>query len=180
MHDLSDIELVEHAQTGNAEALGLLYDRHHTRIFRYVRARIYDTPLAQDLTGEVFAQMLAHLATYRSTAVPFSAWLYRIAHNHVVNYIGRKENQYQHLPLDLAGELSHHADNPAHVVERQLALEKVQQALEKIDETQREIIILRFWLGYSLQEVATALDKTVSAVKSHQYRGLIALEVAMR
>lgn len=180
MHDLSDIELVEHAQAGNQEALGQLYDRHHTRIFRYVRARIYDNHLAQDLTAEVFMQMLAHLADYRPTAVPFAAWLYRIAHNHVVNHIGRKENQFQHLPLAFAGDLSHPEGNPAKAVEQVLTLEAVQQALERMDETQREVIILRFWLGYSLQEVATALDKSLAAVKSHQHRGLIALEVAMR
>jgi hypothetical protein len=69
MHDLSDAELVDRAQYGNPEAVGLLYDRHHTRIFRYIRARIYDTHLAQDLTGEVFLQMVAHLADYQITAV---------------------------------------------------------------------------------------------------------------
>jgi RNA polymerase sigma-70 factor (ECF subfamily) len=180
MHDLSDAELVERAQNGAPEAVGLLYDRHHTRIFRYLRARIYDTHLAQDLTGEVFLQMVAHLPDYRSTGVPFSAWLYRIAHNHLVNHIGRKENQYQHVPLVWVGSLGHKDDNPAQVVERQLALEEVQQALERIDETQREVIILRFWLGYSLKEVAALLDKTVAAVKSQQYRGLLALEVAMK
>ncbi len=180
MHDLSDAELVERAQSGDLEAVGLLYDRHRARIFRYVRARIYDTHLAQDLTGEVFLQMVAHLADYRVTAVPFSAWLYRIAHNHVVNHIGRKETQYQHVPLVLAGHLSHKEDNPAQVVERRLTLEAIQQALERIDEIQREVIILRFWLGYSLKEVAAMLDKTVAAVKSHQHRGLLALEVAMK
>ncbi|MBK8985149.1 MAG: sigma-70 family RNA polymerase sigma factor [Chloroflexi bacterium] len=180
MHDLSDAELVERAQYGDLEAVGLLYDRHRTPIFRYVRARIYDTHLAQDLTGEVFLQMVAHLEDYQITAVPFSAWLYRIAHNHIVNYIGRKENQYQHVSLFEAGNLNQREANPARLVERQLTLEAVQQALERIDETQREIIILRFWLGYSLKEVATMLDKTVAAVKSHQHRGLLALEMVMK
>jgi RNA polymerase sigma-70 factor, ECF subfamily len=179
MHDFSDAELVERAQSGDPEAIGLLYDRHHTRIFRYVRARIFDTHLAQDLTGEVFLQMVAHLADYRVTAVPFSAWLYRIAHNHVVNHIGRKENQFQHLPLVYAGNLSRKEENPARLVEEQMVLEAVQQALERIDEIQREVIILRFWLGYSLKEVADMLDKTVAAVKAHQHRGLLALEMEM-
>jgi RNA polymerase sigma-70 factor, ECF subfamily len=180
MHDLSDAELIDRAQNGDPEAVGLLYDRHRTRIFRYIRARIYDTQLAQDLTGEVFLQMVAHLTDYRVTAVPFSAWLYRIAHNHLVNHIARKESRYQHLPLALAGDIGHPEANPARLVERQLTLETVQQALEGIDDTQREVIILRFWLGYSLKETAVMLGKSVAAIKSQQHRGLLALEAALK
>ncbi len=181
MQDLSDVELVDRAQNGEIDAVGLLYDRHRMRIFRYVRARIYDNQLAQDLVGEVFLKMVTHLADYRATAVPFSAWLYRIAHNHLVNHIGQKENQYQHVSLFLADD--HHSsreENPARLVERQLVLEAVQQALAQIDETQREVIILRFLLGYSLKEVADMLDKSVAAIKSQQHRGLLALEVALK
>jgi RNA polymerase sigma-70 factor (ECF subfamily) len=180
MQDLSDAELVKRAQNGTAEAAGLLFDRHHTRIFRYVRARIYNTQLAQDLTGEIFLQMVANLNSYRVTSVPFSAWLHRIAHNHVVNHIGRKENRYEQIPLAWAGGFGRRGDNPASLVEIQMTLEEVQQALERIDETQREIIILRFWLGYSLKEVAEMLDKTVASIKSHQHRGLLALKVALK
>ena len=180
MLDLSDAELIEHAQNGNLDAVGQLYDRHRTRIFRYVRSRIYNTQLAQDLTGEIFLQMVTHLPNYRVTAVPFSAWLYRIAHNHIINQVGRKENRFQHLPLLFEGDVSHKEDNPARIVEQKLQLEEVQQALERIDEIQREVIILRFLLDYSLNEVAQVMGKTVAAVKSIQHRGLLALEVAMK
>ncbi|MAT95943.1 MAG: RNA polymerase subunit sigma-24 [Anaerolineaceae bacterium] len=180
MQDLSDAELVERAQDGEHEAITILYNRHRTRIFRYVRARIFDTHLAQDMVGEVFLKMVTHLPDYQATGVPFSAWLYRIAHNHVVNHIGRKENQYQHVPLVMADEMNRRHDNPARLVERQLVLEEIQQALAKIDETQREVIILRFLLGYSLKEVAAMIGKSVAAVKSQQHRGLLALEVVMK
>jgi RNA polymerase sigma-70 factor, ECF subfamily len=158
----------------------LLYDRHHTRIFRYIRARIYDTHLAQDLTGEVFLQMVAHLADYRVTAVPFSAWLYRIAHNHLVNHIARKESRYQHLPLAQAATWAIQKQTRRDWSSDSLCLEAVQQALERIDETQREVIILRFWLGYSLKETADMLGKSVAAIKSQQHRGLLALEAALK
>lgn len=180
MEGLSDAELVKRAQAGNHEALTTLYDRHYTQIFRYVRARIFDTHLAQDLVGEVFLKMVGHLPDYRMTGVPFSAWLYRIAHNHVVNHIGRKESQYKHMPVEMADSMDSRRDNPDVVVERKLQLEEVQQALTRIDETQREVIILRFLLGYSLIEVAEMLDKSVAAVKSQQHRGLRALEVTLR
>ncbi|MEZ4594315.1 MAG: sigma-70 family RNA polymerase sigma factor [Chloroflexota bacterium] len=180
MHVLSDAELVKRAQAGESEAIAMLYDRHHTRIFRYVRARIYDTHLAQDVVGEVFLKMVTHLPEYQAMGLPFSAWLYRIAHNDVVNHIGRKENQYQHVPLGMAEAVNSRKNNPAIVIERQLVLEEVQKALTKLDEIQREVIILRFLLGHSLKEVAAMLDKSVAAVKSQQHRGLLALEVAMK
>ena len=180
MLEPSDAELVEHAQNGDLDAVGQLYDRHRTRIFRYVRSRIYNTQLAQDLTGEIFVQMVTHLPRYRVTAVPFSAWLYRVAHNHIINHAGRKENRYQYVPLVFAGDVSRKEDNPARIVEQKLQLEAVQQALERIDEIQREVIILRFLLDFSLKEVADVMGKTVAAVKSIQHRGLLALEVAMK
>lgn len=65
MQNLSDIELAQHAQQGDMEAIGALYDRHQLRIYRYVRARIYDTQLAHDLTGDIFLRMVTHIQTYQ-------------------------------------------------------------------------------------------------------------------
>lgn len=181
MHELSDAELVERAQiNGDLDAVGTLYDRHYNKIFRYARARIYDTQKAQDLTGEVFLKMVAHLPDYEVTAVPFSAWLYRIARNHLINEIGRKENQYQDVSLYYASEIAGTQDNPAHQIEQKLMLEEVQRVLPLIDETQSEVVLLRFLLGFSLKEVADMLDKSVGAVKSIQHRGLVALEAVIR
>lgn len=181
MQALSDAELVQRAQkNGDLEAVGALYDRHYQKIFRYVRARIYNTQRAQDVTGEVFLKMVANLPDYRLTAVPFTAWLYRIARNHVINELGRKENQYQDVPLAHAQAVSEAAANPARLVEQRMMLEAVQQRLADIDDTQREVILLRFLLGYSLQEVAEMLGKTVAAVKSIQHRGLATLEAVMK
>lgn len=178
MQELSDKTLVERAQNGDERAVGELYDRHRTRIFRYVRARVYDTLLAQDLTGEIFLRMVANLPNYRVMEAPFTAWLYRIAHNYVINY-SQKENRRQLVPVAYANNVSRRQDNPAVIIERQLELEWIQQGLERIDETQREVLILRFLVGLSLKEVAQTLDKTVAAVKSLQHRGVLALQVAL-
>lgn len=180
MEELSDAELVERAQkNGDLAAVGELYDRHYIKIYRFVRARIFDTQQAQDLTGEVFLKMVAHLPDYQVTAVPFTAWLYRIARNHVINEMGRKENQYEDVPLFHASQTAGQTDNPAQQVEQKLMLEEVQRALRFIDETQGEVVLLRFLLGFSLKEVAELLGKSVGAIKSLQHRGLAALEAVM-
>jgi RNA polymerase sigma-70 factor (ECF subfamily) len=146
--------------------------------------RVRNEQLAEDLTGEIFAKMVGHLPDYQLKGVPFRAWLYRIAHNLVVDYY-RKDSRHTSVPLS-DGLFLHYAEganmkqhNPAYIVERQLTIEEVKRALDDLVSTQREVVILRFLVGLSLREVALALGKTVSAVKSLQHRGLVALREAL-
>ncbi|MCL4871683.1 MAG: sigma-70 family RNA polymerase sigma factor [Anaerolineae bacterium] len=175
----NEANLVKRAQEGEVNAVGELYDRYQPIIFRYVRTRIYDHQLAQDLTGEIFLRMVENLGSYRAMGVPFVAWLYRLAHNHLVNHI-RKETAHKIEPLTAAASLSHPDSNPITLVEGKIELQQLLQALERIDEQQREVLILRFLVEMPLQEVADALGKTVAAVKTLQHRGVLALRVAMR
>lgn len=170
----SDIEAVRRAQKGDVEAVGHLYDAYQESIFRYVWSRVRDRQTAEDLTGEIFARLVTHLPTYREQDVPFRAWLYRIAHNLVVDHF-RVENGRSHTPLHLAEPVYDTRPGPAAVVEQRLTLERVRQVLEMIDPAQREVILLRFVIGLPLSEVALTLDKSLAAVKSLQHRGLKAL-----
>lgn len=138
-----DATLIKRAQEGDVNAVAELYDRFQPAIFRYVRTRIYDYQLAQDLTGEVFLRMVENLPSYRMMGVPFLAWLYRIAHNQVVNHI-RKETSQTLEPLTAAAFLPQIEGNPAPSVERKIELEHILRALERIDEQQLERLILRF------------------------------------
>jgi RNA polymerase sigma-70 factor (ECF subfamily) len=161
------------------EAAGELYDRHNVHIFRYVWSRVHDPQTAEDLTGEIFVRMVANLPGYRSRGVPFRAWLYRIAHNLIVDH-HRAEGSQVVVPLQHADDLSEEGNDPASIVEQELRLERVQRALDRLDPAQREVVVLRFLVGLPLREVALALDTTVAAVKSLQYRGLMALRALVR
>jgi RNA polymerase sigma-70 factor (ECF subfamily) len=176
--DLSDAELVQQAQEGKMEAAGELYDRHNQPIFRYVWSRVGDAQLAEDLTGEVFTRMVVHLPNYRTTGIPFRAWLYRVAHNLIVDH-HRREGSRVVVSLENATGLQSPESNPDGLVEERLALSRIRQALHRLDPAQREVVILRFWMGLPLREVAAMLDKSVAAVKGLQYRGLIALRVLL-
>lgn len=160
------------------DAAGELYDRHNEHIFRYVWSRVSDNQTAEDLTGEIFARMVASLPDYRSTGVPFRAWLYRIAHNLVVDHY-RKEGSRVLVPLQHAEGLTEESNSPDSIVEHRLAVERVRRALARLDPSQREVVVLRFLVGLPLREVALTLDKTVAAVKSLQYRGLVALRAVL-
>lgn len=179
MPDSSDIDLVKRAQGGDVNAIGDLYDRYHQRIFKYVWVRTRNTHLAEDLTGEIFTRMVKNLPHYQPRGVAFAAWLYRIAHNLVVDHY-RKEDRRDLLPLFVAEEVQEDDRNPSAIVEEHLDVERLQVALDQIDESQREVIELRFLMGMSLKEVAQNLDRTVAAVKSLQHRGLKAMRAIMK
>jgi len=174
MAEPGQTDLVTRAQGGDAEAIGQLYDQHHEALFRYIWARVGERPLAEDLTGEVFMRMLNALPRYRATAAPFRAWLYQIARNLLVDHYRKMSGQIM-APLREAETTGAEAGDVTALVEQRLTLERVHQALARLDETQCEVVTLRFLSGLSLQEAAAALGKTENAVKALQHRGLMAL-----
>ena len=165
------------AQQGDVEAIGVLYDQHHEALFRYIWSRTGDRDLAEDLTSDVFMRMLSALPNYRSSTAPFRAWLYRIARNLLVDYYRKKGGRIS-VSLNHSVTLGDD-DNPISIVEHKLTLERAHHALAKLDETQREVVALRFLGGLSLQEVATVLEKSENAIKALQHRGLTALRQAL-
>jgi RNA polymerase sigma-70 factor (ECF subfamily) len=177
LQNLSDAELVERAQTSRDnlasghQAVHELYDRYNKAIFRYLWARVSDRQLAEDLTGEVFARMVAGLPRYRSNGGTFQAWIYRIAHNLLIDQY-RKDRSKNEISLENAEYLGPHEDGPEHVTEQGLFIEKVRVGIQKLDAVQQEILVLRFINDLSLQEVAAALGKSVGAVKIAQHRAL--------
>ncbi|MBE2224490.1 MAG: RNA polymerase sigma factor [Anaerolineae bacterium] len=175
----SDKQLVQQIQQGSGEAMSILYRRHQPAVLRYVQVRIYNWQQAQDLTGEIFLSVVSHLPQYQITGAPFTAWLFRIAHNTVISH-RQKESR---APLDSISYADNHSrpeDNPAYLVENKLEMDWVRQGLQQLDETQRDVIILRFLIGLSLQETADALEKSVGAIKTLQHRGILALRVALQ
>ena len=170
-------DLVSLAQGGDVQAIGALYDQHHQALFRYIWSRVGERQTAEELTGDVFMRMLAALPRYRASVAPFRAWLFRIAHNLLVDHY-RKEGGRVALPLQSAEGVSDEGD-PAFLVERKLTLERAHQALAVVDEPQRSVIALRFLSGLSLEETAAVLDKSESAVKALQHRGLVVMRRAL-
>lgn len=177
LQTLSDAELVEHVHACRdnpaigREAVCELYDRYNKPIFRYLWARVSDRQLAEDLTGEVFARMVAGLPRYKIAGGTFQAWLYRIAHNLLIDQY-RKEHGKNEISLDDVEFIGMHTDDPEQITEQAIFIERAMVCLQKLDSNQQEILVLRFISGLSLQEVATTLGKTVGAVKIAQHRAL--------
>jgi len=175
----SDTDLVQRARQGSKDAIGKLYDQHQEHIFRFVWSRVGDRQLAEDITGETFTRMVTHLADYQPTAVPFSAWLYQIARNLIIDAHRRQNGRFPQ-PLEEAQLVAGNQEGPDMMVDQKLTIEKIQAALEKLDPQQREAVTLRFLAGLSLREAAETMDCSIGALKSLQHRGLKALRVALK
>ncbi len=179
MSGLAEINHIKKAQKGDPSAVGVLFDNHQEAIYRFIWVRVRDHHVAEDLTGEVFMRMVAELPRYENRSLPFRAWLYRIAYNLIVDSY-RANRHYASVPFDQADEIIHPTEPLDEMTEQSLTTERVQQALDILDPAQREVVELRFLAGLSLKEAAATLNKTVSAVKALQHRGLHALRLLLR
>jgi RNA polymerase sigma-70 factor (ECF subfamily) len=178
MDDTTRPDIVALAQRGDAEAVGSLYDQHYPAILRYFRARVDDRHQAEDLTGDVFRRMLTGLPQYRPMGLPFRVWLFRIAHNLLIDHY-RQESCWKSVELRETDHENQSQDDPAAVVEQKLTMEHARRTLAELDQSQRDVLAMRFLAGLSLKETALALGKTEDAIKALQRRGLAGLHMTL-
>ena len=164
--------LVRRAQQQDEEAFAQLYEVHFDRIYRYVVLRIGNEMEAEDLTQQVFLKALKSISAFKWKGAPFSAWLFRIAHNQIVDYL-RKRKKHMADPLEEAVTMSN--SNPQSEVERKLDIERLLSATQRLTEAQREVISLRFTSELSIAEVARVMGKSEGAVKALQHSAIVAL-----
>jgi len=165
--------LVRRAQQ-EPEAFAQLYEEYFNRIYRYIVLRIGSEVEAEDLTQQVFLNALKSISSFKWKGIPFSAWLFRIAHNQVVDYL-RKRAKHMTEPLNGMALAAVSDDNPQLEVERKLDIEQVLVATQRLTEAQREVISLRFTSDLSVAEVARVMSKSEGAVKALQHSAIVAL-----
>jgi len=170
-------DLVRRAQGQDPEAFGQLYEEHFDRIYRYIVLRVRNQADAEDMTQQVFLKALGHIGSYRYKGMPFSSWLFRIAHNQVVDHWKKKSREKARaIPLDEIDEAKTlPSDDPAILAEQKLSLEQLAAACERLSDGQREVISLRFAGGLSVAEAAKVMGKSEGAVKVQQHAALVKL-----
>lgn len=152
-------------------ALSALYDRYEAKIYSYIYRRTGDQTLAEDLTGQVFLKMLEAIRNRRAWHSSFSGWLYRIAHNLVIDHYRQRDHQIQ-ISLDEEPMLPALDDNPVQATELKLDIERLRAAIARLTDEQAQVISLRFLEGYSINEVADMMNKTEGSIKALQYRAV--------
>jgi RNA polymerase sigma-70 factor (ECF subfamily) len=154
------------------ESFGEIYERYHAGVYKYIFYRVGDQSLAEDLTMEVFVKAIEAIDTYNYRGVPFSAWLYRIASNLVIDYFRRQPVRPE---LTLEEKLVAAGDGSSEKLETAFSHQELQRALSELTDDQQQVIVLKFADGLSNYEVAQILGKTEGAVKSLQHRALASL-----
>jgi len=168
--------LVRRAQQRDHSALTQLYEENFDRIYRYIVLKIGDRTEAEDMTQQVFLNALKSISSYKWKGMPFSAWLFRIAHNQVVDYF-RKKSRRPTVPLDESMAIG--GIDPMKVAERKVEIEQMAQATQKLTKAQQEVISLRFAGDLSIAEVARAMGKSEGAIKALQHSAIVALRKVM-
>jgi RNA polymerase sigma-70 factor (ECF subfamily) len=159
-------------QNRDPDAWSKVYEEYFPRVYRYIALRVGDKAEAEDLAGQVFLKALESSSSFKWRGIPVSAWLFRIAHNRVIDY--RRTNKAKlHLPLD-ESLVSDDVD-PVSEAERNVDISQVVQAVKLLTQAQRDVIELRFAGGLSTAEVAKVLGKSQGAVKVLQHSALLAL-----
>ncbi len=169
-------EYVDRARQGDQEALGLLYDAYLPRLYRYCLSRVSSETDAEDLAEEIFLKVLGAIHGFEwhsvgpDQRVPFAAWLFRIAHNHVVSFHRRVATRGP--AAELSEAIRDDRRGPAELAETKIAIEEVFAAVRELPEAQRDVILLRFASGLSVAETAEILGKQQTNVKVLQHKGI--------
>ena len=166
--------LVERAQEGERDALEELYLLHFDRIYSYLHMSVGNRHDAEDLTTQTFLKMLEAIGRFRWQSAPFSAWLFRIAHNLAMDHFraSRRSQPEEDVPEPPGSEEASAEEEAMQAIGRQSMLELI----EKLSAEQQQVLTLKFVFNFPNAEVATILGKTEGAIKSLQHRALVSLQ----
>ncbi len=149
----------------NEARLASLYEEYYSKIARYIFVRIRNRAEAEDLAGEVFLKALQSLNSYKERGIPMRAWLFRIAHNLVVDYI-RQAAKLKIVPIDTVVVTAE--SDPQSIAEINMRRARLAKALGQLTPAQRQVIELRFFGGLTSEEAGQVLNKSSGAVREMQ------------
>jgi RNA polymerase sigma-70 factor (ECF subfamily) len=171
MHGRNERELLELARRFDQDALAEIYDRFNGPIYHYSLRLLGDATHAEDCAADTFSRLLHALQGGGGPTGNLKGYLFRSAHNWIVDHFRRTPP----LPLDQELDLVHPDAGPHDEAEQRILQGKVRRALRLLTDEQRQVIALRFIEGWELEEIASCLEKPIGAVKGLQHRAVAAL-----
>ena len=167
-------QLVDRAQKGDRDALEELYLLHFDRIYSYLHVSVGNRHDAEDITTQTFLKMLESIGRFRWQSAPFSAWLFRIAHNLAMDHFrARRRVQPEEEVPEPPG-----SEEPSAELEamQSLGRQSMLELIDKLSPEQQQVLTLKFVFNFPNADVAKILDKTEGAIKSLQHRALASLQ----
>jgi len=172
--ELTEQQALTLATQGDKQAFGFLYDKYAGRIYNYIYYRTGSNQDAEDLTSRVFFRAMRHISNYTDRGVPFSAWLYRIAHNLVANW-HRDSSRRQEVELEDGYRASDSDDHPETALEESEEQNALLVLIRKLPEERQQLLILKFVEHMSNADIGQIMDRTEGAIKSLYHRTLLSL-----
>jgi len=179
VQDISDELALTRAGQGDVEAFGVLYERYVGRIYNYIYFRTGNPYDAEDLTARVFFRAMRHIRNYRNRGLPFSAWLYRIAHNLVANW-HRDNSRRKEIPLDEGYLWKPNNEHPEQELLLAEEYERLIRIIRSLPPDRQQLLILKFVEHLSNAEIGQIIGRSEGAVKSLYHRTLLALRAELR
>ena len=170
---MEDSELIKLAKT-DGDAFGQLYERYVDKIYNYIYYRTGNVADAEDLTARVFMRAMKHIGNYDDRGVPFSAWLYRIAHNLIANWY-RDRSRRKILSLDDVSQWSVQEEGPESLAQFLEDREALLATIRRLPAERQELLILKFVERLSNKEIGDIMDRSEGAIKSLYHRTLLSL-----
>ena len=172
----SDPELLELARQFDPQALAQIYDAYSPGLYRYAMRLLGDQNQAEDCVAETFSRFLQALKARRGPESYLQAYLYRMAHNWIVDQYRRDPVQ----PMELTEEHQDENANPEKDAGQHLRQERLRSAIKNLTPDQQQVIALKYLEGWENEEIARSLNKPVGAIKSLQHRALATLQRTMQ
>ena len=172
--EYNEADVLARASQGDNDAFGELYERYIERIFNYVYYRTGNTHDAEDITARVFQRAMNHIHNYTDRGVPFSAWLYRIAHNLVANW-HRDRSRRQEIPISDLPVLPAKGDHPEAKLVHTEEQDALLRLIRKLPPERQHLLILKFVENFSNAEIGQIMGRSEGAIKSLYHRTLLSL-----
>lgn len=159
-----EADFVNRLKEFEAAAWNQLYDTYAPKLYRYLFVRSGDREVAEELTAQVFEEACRRIGGYRFRGPPISAWLYRVAHNRMVDW--RRKRKALPLAVDVAAP-----DRTGQVADR----DELARAMDALTEEQRQVVVLRHIEGHSTISAGEIMGKNAGAIRSLEFRALASL-----
>src|SRR6056297_2457252 len=154
-----DIEIIKQYQKGEREKFGKLYEKYVEKIYQFIYFRTFSRETAEDLTSQTFFKALRNLDNFKGEN--FSAWLYRIARNNLIDHYRTEKND---LPLETVWNLKEEK-NLENDLDNKQKLEEVKKLIQNFNPEQQEIILMRVWDDLPYKKIARILNKSEAGCK---------------
>ena len=165
-------QVIQSAKTGDDRAFEQIYEEYFDKVYRYIYVRVGNPPNAEDLTEEVFLKALKSIGSFQWRGVSIAAWLFRIAHNVVVDHL-RRISKRQIMPIE--DNVPSVGPSPHDKTVISMTMERLKKALGRLTQSQQQVLSMRLAADLSIAETAKVLGKTEGAVKASQHSSLVAI-----